>query len=107
MKMSHALVPPVGTFAWPPECTISAAAALHASLLMLLAEDPAPQGDIVLDLGQVTDVDSSAIQLLLALQRSVTQHGRRLLVAKASDPVQDALLLFGLGDLLPESSTTA
>jgi anti-sigma B factor antagonist len=79
-----------------PELTIPFAAEHHIALLALLAEG----GDLQLDLSSVSDFDSSGVQLLLSLQRTLVERGDALQLVAVSPAVQDGLTLFGLSELL-------
>lgn len=87
-----------------PELTIAFAAACRDTLVDALATTP---GDLALDLGEVTDFDSSGVQLLLATQRSLAARGDALCITAASAAVRDALTLFGLGGLLDPATAHA
>jgi anti-anti-sigma factor len=80
-----------------PELTIAYAAAAHEAMLTALA---AGGGDLLLDLGQVSDFDSSGVQLLLSARLSLQARGDALRLVAASPAVRDALLTFGLAELL-------
>jgi anti-anti-sigma factor len=80
-----------------PEMTIAHAGGCHAALAEALLSAPAA---LALDLGGVTDFDSSGVQLLLATQRSLAERGDALHLVAASPAVVDALTIFGLRDLL-------
>jgi anti-anti-sigma factor len=80
-----------------PEMTIAHAGACHAAVAEALLSAPAA---LALDLGGVTDFDSSGVQLLLATQRSLAERGDALHIVAASPAVVDALAIFGLRDLL-------
>ncbi len=81
-----------------PEMTIAFAAATRDTLAAALQ---AGHGDLALDLGRVSDFDSSGVQLLLATRRSLLERGDMLQLRSASATVIDALATFGLHDLLP------
>lgn len=84
-----------------PEMTIVQAAGYRMSWLETLAASAAADGTALrLDLGGVTDFDSSGVQLLVALRRSLADQGRGLVVTRASAAVSDALATFGLGGLI-------
>jgi anti-anti-sigma factor len=89
--------PAVGALALGPDLTIAQAAAARETLLQALE---AGTGDLALDLGGVSDVDSASVQLLLATRTSLHQRGDELLLVKASPAVRDALATFGLAELL-------
>lgn len=84
-----------------PELTIAFAAACRDTLAEALATT---LGDLVLDLGEVTDFDSSGVQLLLATHRSLAERGDALHVTAASAAVRDALGLFNLSCLLGQTA---
>ncbi len=89
--MSAGIHAPIG------ELSIAVAQDQRAALLAALAED-GPQ--LQLDLGHIEACDSAGVQLLLALQRSTEQRGRRLHITAASSAVQQALATYGLGERL-------
>ena len=80
-----------------PEMTIAYAAELRETLL---AAAMAGEGDLHLDLGGVSDFDSSGVQLLLSARLGLQARGHGLRLTAASPAVRDALRLFGLADLL-------
>jgi anti-anti-sigma factor len=99
--MDHDTLPgsvAVGALALGPELTIAFAAATRDTLAAALQTG---HGDLALDLGGVTDFDSSGVQLLLATRRSLLERGDMLQVVATSATVNDALATFGLHDLLP------
>jgi anti-anti-sigma factor len=100
--MSDAADLAVGTADKPmalgPELTIAYAAAAREQLLLALAASGS--GDLHLDLGGVSDFDSSGVQLLLSAQASMHERGTRLHLATPSAAVRDALAIFGLTPIL-------
>lgn len=80
-----------------PEVTIAYAAELRETLL---AAATAAKGDLLLDLGGVSDFDSSGVQLLLSTRLSLQAGGHALRLVACSAAVRDALLTFGMADLL-------
>lgn len=91
--MSSTAPPPTEAVVLGPELTISQAAALRDALVDALC---ATAGDLQLDLGAVTEIDSAGVQLLLATRRSVAERGATLTLTAASAPVAEALAVFGL-----------
>ena len=81
-----------------PELTIAYAAAVRDTLVTALAA--CEDSDLLLDLGGVTDFDSSGVQLLLSARLSQHSRGHQLRLVASSPAVRDALLTFGLADLL-------
>lgn len=80
-----------------PDLSIAAAASNRELLLQALQDH---DGDLALDLGQVSDFDSSGVQLLLSARLSLRQRGQALQLVAASPAVRDALATFGLTDLI-------
>lgn len=76
-----------------PDLGIAQAAACRETLLAAIAGS---EGALRLDLGAVTDIDSSALQLLLAAEHRLQQQGRALHLVAASAVVQSALQVLGL-----------
>lgn len=76
-----------------PELTIARAAEHRERLLLALAD---ADGDLHLDLAEVSDCDSSGVQLLLATHLSLLGRGRALVLLGPSPAVQQALATFGL-----------
>jgi anti-sigma B factor antagonist len=75
------------------EMTIYAASELKAALVEHLRAHSAP---LVLNLAEVTEIDSSGLQLLLMLRR----ESPALQIADASAVVRDTLSLCGLTQLI-------
>ena len=80
-----------------PDLTIAHAAAHRERLLEIMAGQP---GDLQLDLGEVSDIDSSGVQLLLASRLSLQQQGRVLRLTPCSTAVIEAFSTFGLDQML-------
>lgn len=85
------------------EMTIAHAATHRETLVDAVAAAPA---DLQLDLGGVHEFDSSGVQLLLSARRSLSERGHALQIVAASTPVHDALVLFGLADMLAAPGAT-
>jgi anti-anti-sigma factor len=96
--MNTAPTPSGRPLALGPDMTIAQAATWHEALAQALAGSA---GDLSLDLAEVTDFDSSGVQLLLATRRSLAERGDALRIVAAGAAVRDALATFGLQDLLP------
>ncbi len=84
--------------------TIPMASELHGQLLAALIAG-AEHGEAPrLDLSNVQGMDSSGVQLLLALRRSLQDRGQELHLVAASPAVREALDTYRLRALLmPES----
>ncbi|MCV2354733.1 STAS domain-containing protein [Paucibacter sp. B2R-40] len=85
---------PVLCLALGPELTIAQAADTHALLLETLSRLDGRQ--LSLDLSGVSDFDSSAVQLLLATQRSMRERAAQLTLQDPSAVVLAALRCYGL-----------
>ena len=83
-----------------PEVTIAYAAELRETLLAAATAAAAADSDLLLDLGGVSDFDSSGVQLLLSARLSLQARGHALRLVACSAAVRDALHTFGLADLL-------
>ncbi len=88
----------MSTFTLPAELTIAYAAQTREALLQALAD-----GCNEFDAQKVESIDTSGVQLLLALQRSLQANQMALTLSAPSVVVLDALRLYGLGDLLTPS----
>ena len=94
-------LPAPGLHLLGPDMTIAHAATHREHLLAILAGQP---GDLNLDLGGVSDIDSSGVQLLLATRLSLQQQGLTLRLAPCSTAVVEALSTFGLDSLLGDEA---
>ena len=81
---------------WADDATIEFVPALRDDLLAAVALG----ADVTVCLGDVTRIDSAALQLLLATRASLAVNGRVLRIAEPSDAVRDAVRLSGLADLI-------
>jgi anti-anti-sigma regulatory factor len=84
----------------PPGCemTIVHAQALH-SWLAQAVQEAISRGDglVNVDLGEVCEVDSCGLQLLLSARKTLQRHNGSLHVGKASEVVRESLGRFGFG----------
>jgi len=78
------------------ELTIYRAQELRQTLLDALAQP----SDLQLDLSEVSELDSSAVQLLLATRMEALAAGKRFAIPAISEPVRQVLDLLGLNALL-------
>nr|WP_295085410.1 STAS domain-containing protein [uncultured Roseateles sp.] len=81
------------TLSLGPELTIAQAADVHGLLLETVAR---LNSGLRLELSGVSDFDSTAIQLLLATQRSLQERAAELVLHEPSAVVVAALQCFGL-----------
>jgi anti-anti-sigma factor len=84
------------------EMTIYTAAALSQDLLAALTHHRRTK---LLDLSEVTEIDTAGLQLLLAARRQAADGGRELLVVEPSRAVRSAIELCGLSALLQAPDT--
>ncbi|MGB8337283.1 MAG: STAS domain-containing protein [Burkholderiales bacterium] len=58
--------------------------------------------DMVVDMNEVTEADSSAVSLLMELRRAAQIHSHQLSVINMPDSVRSLARLYGVTDLLPK-----
>lgn len=58
-------------------------------------------GDLVVDMRDVTEVDSTAVSLLMELRRAAATHSRKLSVVNMPDNVRSLARLYGVTEMLP------
>ncbi len=61
--------------------------------------------EIVVDLGSVGEVDSSAVSLLLQWLRDAQASGRRLVLVDLNPSIHSLAVLYGVTELLPLDTT--
>lgn len=83
--------------ALPPQLTLREARQTLAALSGALAE---VQGEAVLDASTLTQIDSSALAVLLDLKRQAAARGLRFEVRGAPPRLMDLARLYGVQDLL-------
>ncbi|WP_051452941.1 STAS domain-containing protein [Dechloromonas agitata] len=84
------------------EMSIYQAEALKALLLAAIRRN----GTLALDLGAVTEIDSSGIQLLMLAWREAGRLGARIGIIACSDAVRRLLEAFGLHEMLRQCVET-
>ncbi|MBF0462033.1 MAG: STAS domain-containing protein [Magnetococcales bacterium] len=76
-------------------------------LLLLLRESLAGEGataePLQVDLAEVTDVDTAALQVFVSARRTAEQAGRSLVLVSANEKVRERFRLTGLDFLLEPS----
>lgn len=65
------------------------------------------QGDVAVDCSALTQLDSSAVAVLLAWQRAAAQRGQSLAIAGASPQLQSLATLYGVAGLLGLAAASA
>ena len=78
------------------EVAIGEARALHGAARATLDESA---GDVVLRMGDLQSLDTSTMQVLVALGRALTERGRALRIDEAPEAVAQQWRRAGLGDL--------
>jgi phospholipid transport system transporter-binding protein len=73
-----------------------------ASRLLEEARGPLAGGVTEVDLGEVTDVDSSLLAVVFAWMREARQHGRGLALRRVPQDLASLARLYGVADLLPQ-----
>lgn len=64
------------------------------------------QGDVAVDCSMLTQVDSSAVAVLLAWQRAAAQRGQSLAIAGVSPQLRSLASLYGVEGLLGLAAAT-
>jgi ABC-type transporter Mla MlaB component len=90
------------TLRLPAELSIYTAASLHPQWLAWVSQVPEEGGDVCVDGSPVDVVDAAGVQLLLALQHSLTVRGCMLKIGEPSHPLQQACAALGLATWLNE-----
>ena len=57
--------------------------------------------DLIIDLEQVTEVDSSAVSMLLEWQRKALNNNQKLCFSNLSDSLKNLTQLYGVSELVP------
>jgi anti-anti-sigma factor len=81
------------------ELDIQQAQAQREALLAAVAATPEGE-DLLLDLADVTALDSTGVQLLLSTRNTLRLGGAQLRIVQASAVVREVLLTYGLQSLL-------
>ena len=79
------------------ELDVATAAAVQKRLL---ERPPEPGAQLVLDLGEVTFMDSTGIRLILQAREHALRHGGELRLVRGPEPVMRVLELVGLDEQL-------
>lgn len=59
------------------------------------------QTDLIIDLAQVTEVDSSAVSMLLEWQRKKQKNNQRLYFSNMPENLKNLIQLYGVAELVP------
>jgi len=57
--------------------------------------------DLIIDLAQVTEVDSSAVSMLLEWQRKAQKNKKRLYFSNIPESLKNLTQLYGVAELVP------
>jgi anti-anti-sigma factor len=85
------------------ELDLAAAASLHARVEAMAATG----GGMIIDVREVTFIDSSALRELLNARQAVARHGGRLVLSGASPGMQRLLDMTGTAALFDTTATRA
>ncbi|MEX0959693.1 MAG: STAS domain-containing protein [Burkholderiales bacterium] len=77
---------------------------LNAGELLTEGERLFTGQQIVLDLGGITDADSSALSLMLEWGRRVKSRGAELTYANLGEDLESLAGLYGISDLIPRAA---
>ncbi|WP_019605228.1 lipid asymmetry maintenance protein MlaB [Teredinibacter turnerae] len=83
------------TVAFGQELTIFQVDDIHQAMLLGIDFEK----DVYLDLSQVKEFDTTGVQLLIALNMSLTSSGKKAYLSAASEDAQSCLALFNITDL--------
>lgn len=86
------------------ECTIFHAAEAKIPLLQNIDK---LDRKVVLDLSQITELDTAGVQLLLMFKKKIVNAGGKLKVSAISEPVRQVLTSFSLGEAFALEETSA
>jgi phospholipid transport system transporter-binding protein len=68
------------------------------------AKTPLAEGVSAVDLGEVTDLDSSLLAVLIDWLREAKAQGRTLTYARLPEDLRTLAQLYGMAELLPQDS---
>ncbi len=110
MDVSHPTSAPPAALTLPAELTIYTVGELHPQWLAWLGTHTGAvdsSSSVCVQAAAVDQVDGAGLQLLLALQRSLTEHGRRLHIEAPSDVLRRGCEALGLCDWLQAQAVDA
>ena len=81
-----------------------AATLANATELLEAARAPLAAGVSRIDLGEVTEVDSSLLAVLFAWMREARSQGRPLAFSRLPEDLKSLARLYGVSGLLPEEA---
>jgi phospholipid transport system transporter-binding protein len=85
-------------------CVSGPATLATATQLLEAARAPLAAGVTAVDLGDVTEVDSSLLAVLFAWMREVQARGGRLQLLRPPEELKSLARLYGVAELLPQEA---
>jgi len=85
-------------------CVSGPATIATATRLLEEARAPLAAGVSAVDLGEVTEVDSSLLAVLFAWMREVQARGGRLELLRPPEELKSLARLYGVAELLPQEA---
>jgi phospholipid transport system transporter-binding protein len=85
-------------------CVSGPATLATATQLLEEARAPLAAGVSAVDLGEVTEVDSSLLAVLFAWMREVQARGGRLQLLRPPEELKSLARLYGVAELLPQEA---
>jgi len=85
-------------------CVSGPATLATATRLLEEARAPLAAGVSAVDLGEVTEVDSSLLAVLFAWMREVQARGGRLQLLRPPQELESLARLYGVAELLPQEA---
>jgi phospholipid transport system transporter-binding protein len=85
-------------------CVSGPATLATATQLLEAARAPLAAGVNAVDLGDVTEVDSSLLAVLFAWMREVQARGGRLQLLRPPEELKSLARLYGVAELLPQEA---
>ncbi len=97
----NAPTPATLTLALPPELTIYTAREMLPQWLGWLHQLPADADVATVDGAGLGEIDGAGVQMLVSLQRTLAERGRRMCIQAPSDALQSGCRAAGLAAWLP------
>jgi len=76
----------------------------NVSQLIEAAKAPLAEGVSAVDLGEVTELDSSLLAVLIGWLREAKAEGRTLALARLPEDLRTLAQLYGVAELLPQDT---
>lgn len=98
------LIPGLVLFRWDAPLFFANAEAFRNNIMHAISETPTPTQWVVVTAEPITDVDTTAAEMLAELDNSLHDAGMDLFFAEMKDPVKDMLKRYGLFTRLGEEN---